>query len=168
MHTQFNQENNRLEYGALLYPSSGMSLSYAVGMTYSLDLEALLSVPVAFGVLESQDEEMMKNPIVVLEAIRKCSDKLTLFCNIDGIKLPREIRLVYSLLENSIVPVNLGKGVNFHPKMWVIRYEGNKKEIIKVIILSRNLTYDRSMDVAVEVTGEIDRERKRLQKNINR
>lgn len=164
MHTQFNQENNRLEYGALLYPSSGMSLSYAVGMTYSLDLEALLSVPVAFGVLESQDEEMMKNPIVVLEAIRKCSDKLTLFCNIDGIKLPREIRLVYSLLENSIVPVNLGKGVNFHPKMWVIRYEGNKKEIIKVIILSRNLTYDRSMDVAVEVTGEIDRERKRLQK----
>ena len=165
MRKQFHQENNRLEYGTLLYPMLGMRLSFAVGMTYSLDLEALLSVPISFGVLESPDSEMMRNPIVILEAIRRCSDKLALFCNVDGIKLPQEIRPVYSLLENSVVPVNLGEGVNFHPKMWVIRYENDDaEEFIRIIILSRNLTFDRSMDIAVEMAGKIDREKKRLQK----
>ncbi|MCR5738215.1 MAG: hypothetical protein K6G43_00185 [Lachnospiraceae bacterium] len=123
-----------------------------------------MSVPVSFGVLESTDSDIIHNPIVALEAIRRCSDKLLLFCNVDGIKLPQDVRPIYSLLENSVVPVNLGKGVNFHPKMWVIRYENDTVEIIRIIILSRNLTFDRSMDIAVEMTGIIDREKKRMQK----
>ena len=165
MHKQFHQANNRLEYGALLHPMPETRLSFAVGMTYSLDLEALLSVPISFGLLESPDLEMMRNPIVILEAIRRCSDKLVLFCNVDGIKLPQEIRPVYALLENSVIPINLGEGVNFHPKMWVIRYKNDdSEEFIRIIILSRNLTFDRSMDIAVEMTGQIDREKKRLQK----
>ncbi len=165
MKKQFHQENNRLEYGALLFPDPGTRLSFAIGTTYSLDLEALLSVPIMFGVLESPDSEVMKNPIVVLEAIRRCSNKLALFCNVDGIKLPQEVRPVYSLLENSVIPINLGEGVNFHPKMWVIGYENdNGEEFIRIIILSRNLTFDKSMDIAVEMHGQIDRNKKRLQK----
>ena len=164
MHKQFNQASNRLEYGSLLYPMPGKRLSFAVGTTYSLDLEALLSVPISFGMLESPDPETINNPIIVLEAIRRCSEKIALFCNVDGIKMPQDIKPVYSLLENSVIPVNLGKGINFHPKLWVVRYENDSSEEIRVIILSRNLTFDRSMDIAVEMTGVINRRKKRLQK----
>ena len=62
MRKQFHQENNRLEYGSLLYPMPGYQLSFAVGTTYSLDLEALLSVPVSFGVLESPEKETLNSP----------------------------------------------------------------------------------------------------------
>lgn len=165
MRKQFHQENNRLEYGSLLYPMPGYQLSFAVGTTYSLDLEALLSVPVSFGVLESPEKETLNSPFVVLEAIQRCSHKVALFCQADGMKLPQAIRPVYALLENSIFPVNLGPGAYFHPKMWVMRYaNGVGEEWIRVVILSRNLTFDRSLDVAVEMTGKLERNRKRMQK----
>lgn len=165
MHKQFHQENNRLEYGSLLYPMPGYKLSFAVGTTYSLDLDALMGVLVSFGMQEAPDAGTLQNPLIVPEAIRRCSGRLALFCNVDGMKLPQEIRSVYALLENSIFTVNLGVGKNFHPKLWIIRYEaGNGEEMIRVIIMSRNLTFDRSMDVAVELSGRIERNRKRKQK----
>lgn len=165
MHKQFHQENNRLEYGSLLYPMPGYKLSFAVGTTYSLDLDALMGVLVSFGMLEAPDAGALKNPLIVLKAIGEYSGQLALFCNVDGMKLPQEIRSVYAFLENSIFTVNLGAGKNFHPKLWIVRYEaGNGEEMIRVIIMSRNLTFDRSMDVAVELSGRIERNRKRKQK----
>jgi len=156
---QFDQERNRLEYGQLLFPEPGYELDFAVGMTYSLDFEALLGVPVSLGMLETLDSAAAQNPYFLLEAIRKSSDRIALFCNYDGIKLPQNIRPVYALLENSVFPVFLGTKKNFHPKLWVIRYkdwEGNV--LIRVIVLSRNLTFDRSMDIAVEMTGEVGKQ----------
>lgn len=66
-----------------------------------------------------------------------------------------------ALLENSIFPVSLERNANFHPKLWVIKYHSETEAaVIKVIVLSRNLTFDRSMDIAVEVTGTIGQETK--------
>ena len=73
--------------------------------------------------------------------------------------MPQNIRPVYALLENCIFPVSLERNANFHPKLWVIKYHSETEAaLIKVIVLSRNLTFDRSMDIAVEVTGTIGRE----------
>ena len=157
---QFDQENNRLEYGQLLFPEPGYDLEFAVGMTYSLDLEALLGIPVSLGMLETLDSAAAKNPYFVLEAIRKSSDRIALFCNFDGMKLPQNIRPVFALLEGSVFPISLGQNANFHPKLWVVCYRnaaGEKR--IRVIVLSRNLTFDCSMDVAAEMTGTVGKER---------
>ena len=98
----FDLANDRLSYSELLRPDAGYTLDFAVGMTYSLDLEALLGVPVSLGLLDEADEGNLRSPLYVLEAIRKSADRIALFCNAGGIKLPDKIQSVYSLLENSV------------------------------------------------------------------
>lgn len=152
----FNQENNRLNYGRLLQPDAGYSLDFAVGLTYSADLEALLGVPVSLGLLEEMDSGQRSNPFFLLEAIRRSSDKLAVFCNAGCIKLPQKIEPVYALLENSVFSVPLDNKANFHPKLWLIKYTSpDQISYIKVVVLSRNLTFDRSFDVAAEMSGKI-------------
>ena len=160
----FNYEENRLEYGSLLMPEIGYDVEFAVAFTYSLDLEALLGVPVSLGMLDEMDSGLIENPFFLLEAIRKSSDKIAIFCNAGNIALPRNIRPVFALLENSVFEVNLKNMDNFHPKMWFIKYTNDKGEsYIKLIVLSRNLTFDRSFDYAVEMTGKIGN--RKLNKN---
>ena len=140
-------------YGDLLN-SPGYEVEFAVGLTYSLDLDALISVPMSFGLLGESEEIIHKSPAYLLAAIRKSSDKMAVFCNVGNIKVPKENRLVYPLLENCIFPVRQ-KG-NFHPKLWVIQEvsdEGGRR--IRIVVLSRNLTFDDSLDIAVSLTGEV-------------
>ena len=106
----FDVANDRLSYGELLRPDVGYTLDFAVGTTYSLDLEALLGVPVSLGLLGDADAEQMRSPLYVLEAIRTSSDKIAIFCNAGGIKLPDKIQSVYSLLEESVFQVKLSTG----------------------------------------------------------
>ena len=153
----FDTSQNRLNYGELLQSDLGCSLDFAVGLTYSLDLEALLGVPISLGILDEMDTSLRDNPFYLLEAIRKSSDKLAIFCNAGGISLPQKIQSVYSLLENSVFEVKLQNKQNFHPKLWFIKYTNNESRTsyIKLIVLSRNLTFDNSLDLAFEFVGEI-------------
>lgn len=166
MFNYFDQ-GHRLDYGSLLYPEYGYKLSFAIGCTYSLDFEALLSVPIYLGAVEQPGSEILDNPFLVLESIRRSTDKIALFCNCDGIRMMRNVQPVFALLENSVFPVSLGSGKNFHPKMWVIKYvsHNNGPDIIKVIILSRNLTFDRSLDLAVVLKGMVRGRSKRHSKH---
>ena len=41
------EHNNRIDYGQSLMPDEGWTTSWAIGTTYSLDLEILMSVPLA-------------------------------------------------------------------------------------------------------------------------
>lgn len=161
----FNYEENRLDYGRLLMPDIGYDVDFAVAFTYSLDLEALLGVPVSLGLLDDDmDTGLINNPFFLLEAIRKSSDKIAIFCNAGSIALPRNIRSVFALLENSVFEVNLSVMNSFHPKMWFIKYVNDYGDsYIKLIVLSRNLTFDRSFDYAVEITGQVGN--RKLDKN---
>lgn len=157
----FDVANDRLSYGELLRPDVGYTLDFAVGTTYSLDLEALLGVPVSLGLLEDADAEQMCSPLYVLEAIRTSSDKIAIFCNAGGIKLPDKIQSVYSLLEESVFQVKLTKNSNFHPKLWVLKYRNEAgKSYVKFLILSRNLTFDSSIDMCIAMRGEVKRARR--------
>lgn len=154
--TLFNYEDNRLDYGEQLRPDADYDVDFAVGFTYSLDLEALLGVPVSLGLLDDMDTELIDNPFFLLEAIRKSSDKIAIFCNAGSIAFPRNIRSVFALLENSVFEVNLAGMKSFHPKMWLIKYTNdNNESYVKLIVLSRNLTFDRSFDYAVQMTGKV-------------
>ncbi|WP_207710261.1 hypothetical protein [Clostridium sp. C2-6-12] len=165
--TLLSPSENRLDYGNLLQPDIGYEVEFAVALTYSLDLEALLGVPMSLGLLENMDSNLKDIPMFLLEGIRKSSDKIAIFCNPGGIKLPQKIQSVYSLLENSVFEVKANEISNFHPKMWFIKYsDDDGNAYIKIIVLSRNLTFDRSWDVSFAFTGRVGRHRSRT-KNEN-
>lgn len=165
--TLLSPSENRLDYGNLLQPDIGYEVEFAVALTYSLDLEALLGVPMSLGLLENMDSNLKDVPMFLLEGIRKSSDKIAIFCNPGGIKLPQKIESVYSLLENSVFEVKANEISNFHPKMWFIKYsDDDGNAYIKIIVLSRNLTFDRSWDVSFAFTGRVGRLRSRT-KNEN-
>jgi len=158
----FDTAHNRLSYSEQLLPEPGYALDFAVCLTYSLDLEALLGVPVSLGLLEEADSNAMNSPFYLLEAIRKSSDNIAIFCNAGGISLPGKIQSVYSLLENSVFEVKLPIGQNFHPKLWFIKYTNyDGKSYIKLLVLSRNLTFDNSIDLCVSLQGEVMRAKRK-------
>ena len=70
-----------LLYSDLLQPSPGFEVDFAIGVTYSLSFEGLLSVPMAFGMLGEFDETIRQSPAYLLESIRRGSDRFILFCN---------------------------------------------------------------------------------------
>lgn len=149
---------NDLMYNELL-TTPNHDLIFAIGTTYSLSLEAMLMVPISFGLLGELDDNIKQSPICLLESVRRSADKFVMFCNKGGIAVPNEIRNVYTLMEDSIVEVADKKNMlaNFHPKLWIIKEKNRETGTlqIKIIVMSRNLTFDNSIDIACSLTGII-------------
>ena len=146
-----NPNNDRLDYGQILAPPAEYCLDFAVGTTYSLDLDALVGASLAMGLSEETDSELMNNPVCLLEALRSTGDKVALFCEGGQIHMPSKVTSLYVLLEKMVFSVKTAKhrGLaafpSFHPKIWLLRYKNNVGELLfRVVVLSRNLTFDRS------------------------
>lgn len=147
-------------YGDLLSPTPGYHTDFALGMTYSLGFDALLTAHLAFGMLGDMDDTAIQSPHVLLEAILNNSDKMVIFCNKGSIAVPPTIRKVYSLLEKNIFEVfdSEDPTANFHPKLWLIRevHDDNKKDVqLKLIVSSRNMAYSDAIDCIVALTGKV-------------
>ena len=158
----FKPKEDRLNYGHLLIPPVGFTLVRAVGTTYSLDLETLMSVCIVLGIQESTDSSLTSNPFAILKSLQGLSEKLLIFCEAGQIaQMPPEKSPLMLMLDNMIVPVKLksikGKGIpSFHPKTWTLQYEdADGNQYFRFIVLSRNLTFDRSWDVAVSLDGKM-------------
>ncbi|MGN0114653.1 MAG: hypothetical protein ACI396_04960, partial [Acutalibacteraceae bacterium] len=157
-----NPNYDRLDYGQILTPPDGFSLDFAIGTTYSLDLDALIGISIALGLCEETDSVLMKNPVCLLEALRATGDKAALFCEGGQIHAPNNITPLYVLLEKMVFQVNTAKrrGIakypSFHPKFWLIRYVDEAGiPLYRVVVLSRNLTFDRSWDVTFCMDGKV-------------
>ena len=147
-------------YGDLLAPTQGYHTDFAMGMTYSLGFDALMTAHLAFGMLGDMDEKDVQTPHLLLEAILKNSDKMVIFCNKGSIAVPPTIRKVYSLLKKNIFEVFNpdNKTANFHPKMWLIREvnnDNNKDVLMKLIVSSRNMAYSDNIDCIACITGKV-------------
>ena len=160
-----NPNNDRLDYGQILAPPAGYDLDFAVGTTYSLDLDALVGASLALGLSEETDSELMNNPICLLEALRSTGDKVALFCEGGQIHMPNKVTALYILLEKMVCSVKTAKRRGsakfpaFHPKFWLIRYKNNNGDLLyRIIVLSRNLTFDRSWDVTYYLDGHITKD----------
>ncbi|MEZ7494969.1 phospholipase D family protein [Leeuwenhoekiella aequorea] len=150
-------KKNRLNYGKLLSPPEGYELERAIGTTYSLDLFALLAVPVALFYSKSLEGNFTQNRYDVLESIRQCKDKVVLYCQRGKIKVPDSYNKLLAFVEDCIVEVTPPiVNASFHPKLWVLRFINNDGDILyRVIVLSRNLTFDRSWDIAGYTEGKL-------------
>ena len=147
-------------YGDLLAPTPGYFTDFALGMTYCLSFEAMLTAHLAFGMLGEMDDNVIQSPHLLLEAITKSSEKVVVFCNKGGIAVPPTIRKVYSLMERNIFEVfdKQNNKANFHPKLWLIREINNddKKDVLlKLIVTSRNLAYTDTIDCIACLTGKV-------------
>lgn len=157
----FDPKYNRLVYGDLLTPPPGYRLGMAVCTTYSLDLETLIASIVAIGLNEATDTELLRNPVNTLHAIERVSKKIVVFCEAGQTRIPGASSPLHLLLEKMIVPVALpgadkgGDYPSFHPKTWIIQYENKDgKALYRFLVMSRNLTFDRSWDVSVALEGK--------------
>lgn len=148
---------------AALRPPEHYALDYAAGTTFSLDLLALLAVPLTFTFfhLEGEDARSLEDPILLLEALRQHAGRLTIFCQAGQIAIPHAHQLLYSYLESSVFEVapRSQHGV-FHPKVWALRYipENAAAELpvcYRLLCLSRNLTFDHSWDTMLVLNGEL-------------
>lgn len=150
-----------LFYGEQLV-SDCCKVDFAVGLTYSLNLETMLTVPLALGELGELDDNVRQNPAFLLEGIRRSGDKIALFCNKGSIRVPDETRTIFSLLEGSIFEVknNTKTLSNFHPKLWLVK-ETDKDGVgwLNLSVMSRNLEYSTSLDICCSLRGKIGRRR---------
>ena len=137
----------------LIRPPAGYRLDFAVLTTYTLDLEALLALPLSvLAHPEGGLEELLADPLQLHQAIREAGDRVHAFVDEKGIAIPRGARALYSMLESSVHPVRAPNGGAFHPKAWVARFAAADEageDLLRVAVLSRNLTFDRSWDVAL-------------------
>lgn len=140
-----------------LRPPPGYNLDHAVGCTFSLDLHALLTTPLAFTFFdwEEDDGNITTDPLTLLESVRRQADRITIFCQAGQISVPRKQERIFAYLENSVhevLPPNRS-GV-FHPKIWLIRYtHTTEPTYYRFICLSRNLTFDKSWDTVLVLDG---------------
>jgi hypothetical protein len=154
-------KNNRLDYGASLKPPMGYDLDFAVTTTYSLDLEAILLIPVALffsGDLDFNPKDIRED---VLEALTNVSKHIAIFCQRGKIKVPQPYNPLMAYWEKGIHQIQMPNyDQSFHPKIWIIRYVAkNKKEAVKYrfISTSRNLTFSRDWDMAITTDGEVNK-----------
>lgn len=154
-----NPNNDRLYYGSILSPPTNYKPCFAIGTTYSLDLDALVGASISLSLSDDIDSDLADNPIYLLEALRSSSDNVAVFCENGQIKLPTHTTPLYILLENMVFQVKTSKFLqnryaSFHPKFWLIKYCDEENNILyRLIVLSRNLTFDRSWDISFTMDG---------------
>ncbi len=156
---------SRLHLMEALRPPDGYSLNCAIGTTFSLDLLALLTVPLAFTMFDWQNEDgsPTSDPLALLESLRRHADHIHVFCQAGRIALPPKSQLLYTYLEQSIFQVTApNKEGVFHPKIWVMRFTAPNDEVhYRLLCASRNLTFDHSWDTLLVLDGDLDANRQK-------
>src|SRR5689334_11800695 len=98
------QRNRQLLLDALC-PPVDYELDYALATTFSLDLLTLLVAPVAFTVFGTQQDVPTDNPVLLLAALKRYADRISLFCQAGRIAIPRRETPLIAYLENTIFEV---------------------------------------------------------------
>lgn len=148
-------KRDRLDYGRLLMPPEGFVLRNAVATCYSVDLDTLLSIPVALYYAQTLEGQLRGKDVQLIRAIQHTARLLTIYHQEGQVKVPHAAKEIYAYFEDALVPILPENAfTSFHPKTWVLRYERHEDVVFRLIVLSRNLTFDRSWDVAAYLEGK--------------
>ena len=152
-----------------LRPPAGYRLRRAVGTSFTLDLMALLTAPLAFTFFDAHDDEgaPLADPVALLEALRRHAEKITLFCQAGAIGVPKPQQRLMAYLEGSVFEVQARReGGIFHPKIWVLDFEADDRPAIyRVLCLSRNLTFARAWDTCLRLEGRLTERQRGYSRN---
>jgi hypothetical protein len=153
----------------ILRPPDDHSLDFGIATTYTLDLLALLTAPVAFSLFEADDHrELLKlNSLTLLESLRRYADRLTVFTQAGQIALPKAQFPQFEFLERVVVECRSRvPRARFHPKVWLLRFLGPADSVrYRLACLSRNLTFDRCWDTVLTLEGALTERRNAIAAN---
>ena len=160
------QPASRITLIDAMRPPVNFCLESAMAVTFTLDLRALLAAPAAFAMANqagTSTDENKQEPIELLHALRTHANKISVFSQAGEIALPPS-RRVFAFLENVVIPVAAPLGGVVHPKVWVLRYEAiddlqsdqQREQQLRVLVASRNLTFDTSWDTVVRLDETTD------------
>lgn len=149
---------NRCLYTDALRPPPGFRFAEAIAATYSLDLETLLTIPLHLCLFSSDRplEELLTDGVALREALRKTADRISVYAQAGRLLAPATHRTLFSLLEPTVIEVMPpASGGSFHPKFWLIRFEDtdDERDIVRLLVLTRNITNDRCWDLALSLDG---------------
>jgi hypothetical protein len=152
----------RVLYGESLAAPAGYVFDAAVATTYSLDFETALAAPVSLALFAAENrDEILGQPLALLEGAERIADRLAVYCDAGHIQAQTQPQSrLCSLLEKMIIEVAAPQGGAFHAKIWVLRFKpqsGTGAGKMRLLILSRNLTRDRSWDISLCLDGDITR-----------
>ena len=150
----------RVLYGDSLQPPPGYVFDAGVATTFTLDFETALAVPVSLALFAAENrDDILSNPLALLEGAERIAGRLVVFADAGHLHAQsRPHSRLCSLLERTIVEVTAPRGGAFHPKMWVLRFRSTRvgdPTLLRLLVLSRNLTRDRSWDISLCLDGEI-------------
>jgi hypothetical protein len=150
----------RTLYGANLQPPAGYSFDAAIATTFSLDFETALAVPVSLALFAAENrDDILTHPLALLEGAERIAGRLLVFTDAGHIQAhTRPHSRLCSLLERIIVEVAAPNNGAFHPKMWALRFKpvrADEPVRLRLLVLSRNLTRDRSWDIALTLDGVV-------------
>ena len=143
-----------------LRPPAGYQLDRAVGTTFSLDLHALVTAPLSFALFDTEATESEQASVAgLLESLRRYSDRIDIFCQAGQVALPSKYRPIVAYLEAAVHPVTPANSRRiFHAKVWALRFTSDaSSSAYRLLVLSRNLTFDRSWDTLLALDGERSR-----------
>ncbi|SIR42184.1 phospholipase D family protein [Bosea sp. TND4EK4] len=152
----------RVLYGESLASPSGFIFDAAVATTYSLDFETALAAPVSLALFAAENrDDILCQPLALLEGAERIADRLAVYSDAGHIQARTQPQSrLCSLLERMIIEVAAPQGGAFHPKIWVLRFkpqDGVGSGKMRLLVLSRNLTSDRSWDISLRLDGDITR-----------
>ena len=151
---------NRALYGEILRAPPGHEVDMALATTYSLDFETALVIPatMAFQAAESR-AQVLDTPLALLDGLERLAERVAIFCEAGRIAAqPRAANRLTALLEDTMTEVLAPRSGAFHPKIWVLRFvplTGAGPIRMRLAILSRNLTTDRSWDLSLSLDGVV-------------
>ncbi len=153
-------QNNSLEYSNGIAPPDGYELKYAVGTTYSLDLEALLLIPIAMIYASHIEKANGDLTWETISALSEVSNKIDIFCHKGAIHNPKKNNTLFAFWEQSIHEVQMDSHLqSFHPKVWIMQFENkNKEQLYKLFVTSKNLTASGDWDIAYSTEGAVVKE----------
>jgi hypothetical protein len=144
-------------YTSALTPPPGLVFDEGIATTFSLDPTTLLSIPVHLALLATDSPDQLSDGIPVLESIRRLSSRITVYAQRGRLQAPGSSNVLYGLLEGMLCEVRAPRRGQFHPKLWLLHFTDPSGEFgshLRLIVLSRNLTTDRSWDLALRLEGE--------------
>jgi hypothetical protein len=158
------EPGDRLLLFEALRPPQGFRFDQGIGTTYTLDLLALLTAPLAFTWFEQQGDENHPagiDSLEILESLRRHADQLTIFCHAGRIALPKAFYPQLAFIEDSIIECQPDEDRAFHPKVWVLRWVNDSGGVrYRVLCLSRNLTFARAWDTLLSLDGDLSLDRR--------
>ncbi|WP_155988064.1 phospholipase D family protein [Brevundimonas sp. EAKA] len=140
----------------LVRPPVGWRFDALVVCTYSADLRSVLALPAAL-LSDRPGGDLQPRAITPAQiaALRRICDRTVIFCQDGAVAGADGLPPAVIELEPLVNAVRLEGGGAFHPKVWLVRFRDDRGRVsLRLAVMSRNLTADRSWDAGVVLEGQ--------------